>query len=136
MERKENLKSFGELMKNRVVKKAPAYQWQDLALRVINELNIPNNKRSSVFRVCKQNTKQIVERAMNDTKELCKTGEKWRYFFKIIDNWIGNRVAPEVEIEGLDISEMGAVSYPDFALTPESRSAARATQANSFRAAS
>ena len=85
MERKENLKSFGELMKNRVVKKAPAYQWQDLALKVINELNIPNNKRSSVFRVCKQNTKQIIERAMNDTKELCKTGEKWRYFFKLID---------------------------------------------------
>ena len=85
MERKENLKSFGELMKNRVVKKAPAYQWQDLALRVITELNIPNNKRSSVFRVCKQQSKQIVERAMNDTKELCKTGEKWRYFFKLID---------------------------------------------------
>lgn len=85
MERKENLKSFGELVKNRVVKKAPAYQWQDLALKVINKLNIPNNKRSSVFRVCKQNTKQIVKRAMNDTKELCKTGEKWRYFFKLID---------------------------------------------------
>jgi len=83
--RKENLKSFGELMKNRVVKKAPAFEWQDLALRIINELNIPNNKRSSVFRVCKQSTKQIVERAMNDTKELCKTGEKWRYFFKLID---------------------------------------------------
>ena len=85
MERKENLKSFGELMKNRVAKKPPAYQWQDLALRVIKELNIPGNKRSSVFRACKQNARQIVERAMNDTKELCKTGEKWRYFFKIID---------------------------------------------------
>jgi len=85
MERKENLKSFGELVKNRVIKKAPAYQWQDLALRVINELNIPNNKRSSVFKVCKQNSKQIVEKALNDTKELCKTGEKWRYFFKLID---------------------------------------------------
>lgn len=85
MEKKENLKSFGELIKNRVVKKAPAFEWQDLALRVITELNVPNNKRSSVFRVCKQNTKQIVERAMNDTKELCKTGEKWRYFFKLID---------------------------------------------------
>ena len=85
MEKKENLKSFGELIKSRVVKKAPAFEWQDLALQVINELNIPNNKRNSVFRVCKQNTKQIVERAMNDTKELCKTGEKWRYFFKLID---------------------------------------------------
>jgi hypothetical protein len=85
MERKENLKSFGDLMKNRTIKKAPAYQWQDLALNVINELNIPKNKRSSIFRVCKQQTRQIVERAMNDTKELCKTGEKWRYFFKLID---------------------------------------------------
>lgn len=88
MERKENLKSFGELMKNRVIKKAPAYQWQELALKIINDLNIPNNKRSSVFRVCKQNTRQIVELAMNDTKELCKSGEKWRYFFKVIDKKI------------------------------------------------
>ena len=85
MERKEKLKSFGELMKNRVAKKPPAFEWQDLALRVITELNIPKNKRSSVFRVCKQSARQIVERAMNDTKELCKTGEKWRYFFKLID---------------------------------------------------
>lgn len=85
MEKKENLKSFRELMKNRTVKKAPSYQWQELALRVINELDIPKNKHSSVFRICKQCTKQIVERAMNDTKELCKTGEKWRYFFKIVD---------------------------------------------------
>lgn len=75
-------------MKNRVIKKAPAYQWQELALKIINDLNIPNNKRSSVFRVCKQNTRQIVELAMNDTKELCKSGEKWRYFFKVIDKKI------------------------------------------------
>jgi hypothetical protein len=82
---KENFKSFGELAKKRTVKKAPAYEWQDLALRIIKELNIPNNKRGSVFMVCKQYGKPVVERAMNDTKELCKTGEKWRYFFKIID---------------------------------------------------
>lgn len=72
-------------MKKRVVKKAPAYEWQDLALRVIKELSVPNNKRNSVFRVCKQYNKAIVEQAMNDTKELCQTGEKWRYFFKVID---------------------------------------------------
>ena len=72
-------------MKNRVVKKAPAFEWQDLALRIITELNIPNNKRSSVFLVCKKNTKPIVEKALNDTKELCKSGEKWRYFFKLIE---------------------------------------------------
>jgi hypothetical protein len=28
------------------------------------------------------------------------------------------RVAPEVEIEGLDLPEMGALAYPDFSLVP------------------
>jgi len=84
MERKRNIKSFGELMKNRTAKKPPAYQWQDLALTVIKELEIPN-KRSSIFQVCKKYSRQTVLKAMNDTKELCKTGEKWRYFFKIIN---------------------------------------------------
>jgi hypothetical protein len=83
-ENDRKLVSLSDLISKRTVKKAPAFEWQDLALRVIKELNIPNNKRSSVFRVCKQQSKQIVERAMNDTKELCKTGEKWRYFFKVI----------------------------------------------------
>ncbi|EKD46791.1 MAG: hypothetical protein ACD_67C00061G0001 [uncultured bacterium] len=81
---KENLKSFSDLMKTRVVQKAPAHQWQDLALKVIQELNVPNEKRNSVFRVCKQYSRPVVERAMNDTKELCKTGQQWSYFFKII----------------------------------------------------
>lgn len=81
----KNIKSFGQLLEKRTVKKAPAYQWQDLALRVIKELDIPKEKRSSIFRVCKQKSKQIIEKAMNDTKELCKSGEKWRYFFKLIE---------------------------------------------------
>jgi len=85
MLKKENFKSFGDLASKRVVKKAPAYEWQDLALRIIQELNVPANKRSSVFQACKKYAKPIVEKALNDTKELCKSGEKWRYFFKIID---------------------------------------------------
>lgn len=81
-----NLKSFDDLMKNRpTVTKAPAYEWQEMALKIIKELSVPPVKRSSIFRVCKQYPKQIIERALNDTKELCKSGEKWRYFFKIID---------------------------------------------------
>lgn len=71
-------------MNKKTVKKPPAYQWQDLALRVIEELGIPKNKRSSVFQICKKYNKSIVEKAMNDTKELCKSSEKWRYFFKVI----------------------------------------------------
>lgn len=66
--------------------KPPAYPWQDLALQVIKELNIPPQKRNSVFKVCRDYSKEQILRALNDTKELVERGEKWRYFFKIIDN--------------------------------------------------
>lgn len=84
MLKKENFKSFADLAQKRIVKKAPAYQWQDLALTVIKEMDMPKEKRSAVFRVCKQYSRQMIEKALNDTKELCQSGEKWRYFFKII----------------------------------------------------
>lgn len=64
-------------------KKPPAYEWQDLALRVINELGVPNFKRSAVFKVCKENSRVYVERCLNETEELCRTGQKWKYFFKL-----------------------------------------------------
>lgn len=38
-------------------------------------------------------------------------------FFKIVEMTIGNRVSPEVELEGLDIPEMGALAYPEFSLS-------------------
>jgi Amt family ammonium transporter len=38
-------------------------------------------------------------------------------FFKVLDRILGNRVSAEVELEGLDMAEMGAMGYPDFALT-------------------
>jgi Amt family ammonium transporter len=41
-------------------------------------------------------------------------------FFKLVDVLIGNRVSAEVELEGLDIPEMGALAYPDFVLGPGS----------------
>ncbi|MBI5765814.1 hypothetical protein HZA71_01140 [Candidatus Falkowbacteria bacterium] len=63
--------------------KPPAYEWQDLALRIIKELSIPDFKRGSVFKVCKENQKSYIEKCLNDTKELCKTGAKWKYFFKL-----------------------------------------------------
>jgi len=66
-------------------KKPPAHQWQELALQVIEELDIPGFKRSAVFKVCKENSKGVVMTALNDTKELCSTGEKWKYFFKVVD---------------------------------------------------
>lgn len=65
-------------------KKPPAYEWQDLALRIIKDLSVPAFKRNSVFKVCKENPKQFIETCLSDTKELCKTGAKWNYFFKLI----------------------------------------------------
>jgi len=82
----ENIKTFRELMKKKVApKKAPTFEWQELALKIIQEFDVPANKKSSIFKVCKQHNKLILERAFSDTKELCKSGEKWRYFFKVID---------------------------------------------------
>ena len=39
-------------------------------------------------------------------------------FFKLVEVTMGNRVSAEVELEGLDIPEMGALAYPDFVLGP------------------
>jgi Amt family ammonium transporter len=38
-------------------------------------------------------------------------------FFKLLDALIGNRVSAEVEINGLDMPEMGALAYPDFGVS-------------------
>jgi ammonium transporter, Amt family len=37
-------------------------------------------------------------------------------FFKFVEVTMGNRVSASVELEGLDIPEMGAQAYPDFVL--------------------
>ena len=75
---------LGDLFSQRQNKKMPAYAWQDLALRIIKDLNIPDFKRSAVFKVCKLKPRIYIEKCLNDTKELCRQGEKWKYFFKIV----------------------------------------------------
>jgi Amt family ammonium transporter len=42
-------------------------------------------------------------------------------FFKVVEALMGNRVPADVELEGLDIPEMGALAYPDFVLEPSAR---------------
>jgi len=64
--------------------KAPAYQWQDMALRIIKELAIPQSKKNSVFKVCKDYDKNYVEKCLDDTKELAQGSGQWRYFFKLV----------------------------------------------------
>jgi hypothetical protein len=80
----QNFKDIFEQKKTAV--KPPAYPWQDFALKIITELNIPGSKRNSVFKVCKQYPRQFVEKCLNETKELCKSGEEWKYFFKLVNN--------------------------------------------------
>jgi len=79
------MESLSDIIKNKKTIKPPSYPWQDLALNIIKELSIPNFKRSAVFKVCKENSPKKVKLALNDTKELCHEGAKWKYFFKIID---------------------------------------------------
>jgi hypothetical protein len=78
--------SFADIIKaKKPAIKPPAYPWQDLALRIIKELNIPAFKRSAVFKVCRDCPSHRLMVALNDTKELCQNGAAWKYFFKIID---------------------------------------------------
>jgi len=87
MKVKKDFESIGELLtgaKAKSIPKPPAYPWQDLALRVIAELGIPGFKRNSVFKACKENPKYFIEKCLNDTKELCPSGESWKYFFKLV----------------------------------------------------
>lgn len=84
MEINKGFEKVGQLIGGNKRKKPPAFPWQELALRVISELSMPNFKRNAVFKVCKENPKVFIERCLNDTKELCQTGEKWKYFFKLI----------------------------------------------------
>ncbi len=84
--KKDNLQGLGDILKYKSPqKKAPAYKWQDLALKIIKELNIPANKKSSVFKVCKMKPPEFVLKCLIDTRELCETKQKWQYFFKLVN---------------------------------------------------
>jgi hypothetical protein len=87
-ENKGEFESLGAIFVNKKaikIKKPPAYPWQDLALKVVADLGVPGFKRASIFKICRDYPKEFVERCLNDTKELCQTGEKWKYFLKVID---------------------------------------------------
>jgi hypothetical protein len=87
-DKKGEFESLGSIFiqkKGRQSKKPPAYPWQDLALRVVADLGVPGFKRASIFKICRDYPKEFVERCLNDTKELCVSGEKWKYFLKVVD---------------------------------------------------
>ncbi|MFA5126512.1 MAG: hypothetical protein WC465_00745 [Patescibacteria group bacterium] len=79
------MQKIGDIFSQKKTIKPPAYEWQDLALKIIHDLAVPNFKRSAVFKVCKENPRAFVEKCFDETKELAHSGESWRYFFKLID---------------------------------------------------
>ncbi|HAH04502.1 TPA: hypothetical protein DCL28_03015 [Candidatus Komeilibacteria bacterium] len=78
-----DFKKIGEILSAKQSVRSPAYAWQELALTIISELNVPPFKKSAVFKICKDYPKPFIERCLNDTKELAK-GQRWKYFFKLI----------------------------------------------------
>ncbi|MDD5527713.1 MAG: hypothetical protein PHO56_01925 [Patescibacteria group bacterium] len=88
----ESLSSIFIQNKKRTAKKPPAYPWQDFALQVVAGLGVPNFKRASIFKICRDYPKDFVERCLNDTKELCQSGEKWKYFLKVVDTEIKRNI--------------------------------------------
>ena len=79
-----DFKTIGEIFQTKQTKKPPAYEWQDLALKIIEELRVPKAKRSSIFKACKNYPKPFIERCFNDTKELA-VGDSYKYFFKLLN---------------------------------------------------
>ena len=58
-------------------------------------------------------------------------------FFKLVGLLIGNRVSKEVELEGLDLSEVGVLAYPEFHLhTPLAQPVGSASDTNASEAVS
>ena len=85
----EGFQSLGDIFskkqeQKKTAIKPPAYQWQELALKIILEFNIPPFKKSSIFKVCRDHPMGYIERCLADTRELCQSGQKWRYFLKVV----------------------------------------------------
>ena len=77
------VQSFSDIARKKQSVPPPAYEWQDLALRIIDELGIPRQKRNAVFRVCKLLPKRAVEKALNENipSTIIKRGIRIRFDF-------------------------------------------------------
>ena len=73
----ENIKN---LLKPLQIKKAPAYKWQELALEIVGALTDGQNKKSSIFKCCKESAR-FAKIAFEDCKELNKLYAN--YFLKV-----------------------------------------------------
>src|SRR5881409_3426969 len=62
--------------------------------------------------------RQFVAEAIGTVTCIAFVFTSFYLFFKLVDVLIGNRVPANVGLAGLDLDEMGAVSYPDFVISP------------------
>jgi hypothetical protein len=67
---------------NRDYKKLPKYEWQELALDIIEKLKAEN--KGLIFKICKKHPKSYVMHCLSETLELAKGDKKDRYFVKLI----------------------------------------------------
>jgi Amt family ammonium transporter len=59
---------------------------------------------------------QLAAQAIGTTACIVFVFVSFYAFFKVVGLLIGNRVPAEVELEGLDLAEVGVLAYPDFRL--------------------
>ena len=76
------MESIASILKTKKQSKVPAYQWQQLALDIIESLQDGETKKSSIFKCCKRD-EQRARWAWNECKELGKPFV--RYFLKVFN---------------------------------------------------
>ncbi len=74
--------SIKNIIKIPKFKKPPAYRWQELALEIVAGLPDGKNKKSSIFKCCKQSP-NFAKIAFEDCKELNKLYVQ--YFLKVFN---------------------------------------------------
>lgn len=70
----KEFEKIGNLFNKKTAAKPPAYQWQDLALRVIKELSIPDVKKAPCLKLAKKSRKISLKAALTTRKNFARQG--------------------------------------------------------------
>jgi len=76
-----------------------------------------NNVPGTVSGLFYGNAKQFVAQGIGTVTCFVFVFVAFYVFFKVLDAIVGNRVSAETEMVGLDLPEMGALAYPEFAIS-------------------
>lgn len=86
----EPIKNIISTQKKRVPVKAPTYKWQELPLKILNEFDVVDNEKSSIFKHCKDNPQKALI-AYNECVELGKKNAP--YFFKLMSIYMRRKTS-------------------------------------------